>query len=123
MRYILTFLFMFSSAVVAQEAYQETLSNGWGVYGGIQSMQISGAEDDASDEELDSYSSDRLSSFYIGVWKNTDWTIGTLPVTIGAEFGHRGTSTESEISDACGYDCGHPKIELSADIIITYLDL
>ena len=121
MRYILTFLFMFSSAVVAQEAYQETLSNGWGVYGGIQSMQISGAEDDASDEELDSYSSDRLSSFYIGVWKNTDWTIGTLPVTIGAELGHRGTSSHSIEEDSDEGATG--ELAFDVDILITYLDL
>ena len=121
MRYILTFLFMFSSAVVAQEAYQETLSNGWGVYGGIQSMQISGAEDDASDEELDSYSSDRLSSFYIGVWKNTDWTIGTLPVTIGAELGHRGTSSHSIEDDSDEGATG--ELAFDVDILITYLDL
>ena len=122
MRYILTFLFMFSSAVVAQEVEQAaTSSSGWGIYGGIQSMQISGAEDDASDEELDSYSSDRLSSFYIGVWKNTDWTVGTLPVTIGAELGHRGTSSHSIEEDSDEGATG--ELAFDVDILITYLDL
>jgi hypothetical protein len=84
-------------------------------------MQISGAEDDASDEELDSYSSDRLSSFYIGVWKNTDWTVGTLPVTIGAELGHRGTSSHSIEEDSDEGATG--ELAFDVDILITYLDL
>ena len=35
-------------------------SSKWGVYAGYQSLQISGMEDDASDEELGSFSTDRL---------------------------------------------------------------
>tara|TARA_B100000959_G_C14887935_1_gene585413 strand:+ start:566 stop:1165 length:600 start_codon:yes stop_codon:yes gene_type:complete len=94
------------------------ISSGWGVYGGVQSMQVSGVEDDASDEELGSYSTDRLSSFYIGVWKSTDWKIGSLPVTIGAELGHRGTVSKIDIEFSDGQT-----LDFKADILITYLDL
>ena len=84
MRYLMISIFVFSSIVFAQNEASIASSSGWGIYGGAQSMQVSGVEDGATDEELDSFSTDRLSSFYIGVWKNTDWKIGSLPVTIGA---------------------------------------
>ncbi len=103
MRYLTISLFVFSSMVFAQnEDLTTKISSGWGVYGGVQSMQVSGVEDDASDEELGSYSTDRLSSFYIGVWKSTDWKIGSLPVTIGAELGHRGTVSKIDIEFSDG---------------------
>ena len=86
MRYLMISLFVFSSMVFAQNEDSATSSSGWGIYGGVQSMQVSGVEDDASDEELNSFSTDRLSSFYIGVWKNTDWKIGSLPITIGGLY-------------------------------------
>ncbi len=92
----------------------------WGVYSGYQSMQISGIEDDASDEELGSFSSDRLGSYYIGVWKSTDWKIGSLPVTIGAELGHRGTSSNYETDSSQDQPLMYIN---SAEILITYLDL
>ena len=92
----------------------------WGVYSGYQSMQISGIEDDASDEELSSFSSDRLGSYYIGVWKSTDWKIGSLPVTIGAELGHRGTSSNYETDSSQDQPLMYIN---SAEILITYLDL
>ena len=95
MRYLIICFFVFSSMVFAQNEQAATSSSGWGIYGGLQSLQISGAEDDASEEELASYSTDRLNSFYIGVWKNTDLKVGSLPVTIGMELGHRGTSTNN----------------------------
>ncbi len=118
MRYLMIYLFVFSSMVFAQNEDSATSSSGWGIYGGVQSMQVSGVEDDASDEELNSFSTDRLSSFYIGVWKNTDWKIGSLPVTIGAELGHRGTvsTTDLEFPDGATLD-------FEAEILITYLDL
>ena len=83
-------------------------------------MQISGIEDDASDEELGSFSSDRLGSYYIGVWKSTDWKIGSLPVTIGAELGHRGTSSNYETDSSQDQPLMYIN---SAEILITYLDL
>ena len=92
----------------------------WGVYSGYQSMQISGIEDDASDEELGSFSSDRLGSYYIGVWKSTDWKIGSLPVIIGAELGHRGTSSNYETDSSEDQPLMYIN---SAEILITYLDL
>lgn len=119
MRYLLVFLFMISSTVIAQEVEQAASSkSGWGVYGGYQSMQISGIEDDASDEELEMFETDRLGSFYIGIWKNTDWKIGSLPITVGAELGHRGTKTTFEFSDGETVD-----FSADVDILITYLDL
>lgn len=119
MRYLLVFLFMISSTVIAQEVEQAaSLKSGWGVYGGYQSMQISGIEDDASDEELEMFETKRLGSFYIGIWKNTDWKIGSLPITVGAELGHRGTKTTFESSDGETVD-----FSADIDILITYLDL
>jgi hypothetical protein len=119
MRYLLAFLFMISSTVIAQEVEQAASSkSGWGVYGGYQSMQISGIEDDASDEELEMFETKRLGSFYIGIWKNTDWKIGSLPITVGAELGHRGTKTTFESSDGETVD-----FSADVDILITYLDL
>jgi len=119
MRYLLVFLFMISSTVIAQEVEQAASSkSGWGVYGGYQSMQISGIEDDASDEELEMFETKRLGSFYIGIWKNTDWKIGSLPITVGAELGHRGTKTTFESSDGETVD-----FSADIDILITYLDL
>lgn len=110
---------MISSTVIAQEVEQAASSkSGWGVYGGYQSMQISGIEDDASDEELEMFETDRLGSFYIGIWKNTDWKIGSLPITVGAELGHRGTKTIFEFSDGETVD-----FSADIDILITYLDL
>ena len=110
---------MISSTVIAQEVEQAASSkSGWGVYGGYQSMQISGIEDDASDEELEMFETDRLGSFYIGIWKNTDWKIGSLPITVGAELGHRGTKTTFEFSDGETVD-----FSADIDILITYLDL
>ena len=119
MRYLLAFLFTISSITIAQEVEQAASSkSGWGVYGGYQSMQISGIEDDASDEELEMFESKRLGSFYIGIWKNTDWKIGSLPITVGAELGHRGTKTTFESSDGETVD-----FSADVDILITYLDL
>lgn len=119
MRYLLAFLFMISSTVIAQEVEQAASSkSGWGVYGGYQSMQISGIEDDASDEELEMFETERLGSFYIGIWKNTDWKISSLPITIGAELGHRGTKFKTDLEFPDG-----ETLEMSADILITYLDL
>ena len=119
MRYLLVFLFTISSTVIAQEVEQASSSkSGWGVYGGYQSMQISGIEDDASDEELEMFETDRLGSFYIGIWKNTDWKIGSLPITVGAELGHRGTKFKTDLEFPDG-----EALEMSADILITYLDL
>jgi len=119
MRYLLAFLFMISSTVIAQEVEQVASSkSGWGVYGGYQSMQISGIEDDASDEELEMFETERLGSFYIGIWKNTDWKIGSLPITVGAELGHRGTKTTVDLEFPDG-----ETVDLSVDILITYLDL
>jgi hypothetical protein len=119
MRYLLAFLFMISSTVIAQEVEQAASSkSGWGVYGGYQSMQISGIEDDASDEELEMFETERLGSFYIGIWKNTDWKIGSLPITVGAELGHRGTKTTADLEFPDGATA-----DLSVDILITYLDL
>ena len=119
MRYLLVFLFMISSTVIAQEVEQAASSkSGWGVYGGYQSMQISGIEDDASDEELEMFETERLGSFYIGIWKNTDWKISSLPITIGAELGHRGTKFKTDLEFPDG-----ETFEMSADILITYLDL
>jgi hypothetical protein len=110
---------MISSTVIAQEVEQAASSkSGWGVYGGYQSMQISGIEDDASDEELEMFETKRLGSFYIGIWKNTDWKIGSLPITVGAELGHRGTKTTFESSDGETVD-----FSADIDILITYLDL
>jgi len=104
--------------VFSQNEDAVTSSSGWGVYGGVQSMQISGVENDASDEELDSFSTDRLSSFYIGIWKNTDWKIGSLPITIGAELGHRGTVSKTDLEFPDG-----AILDFEAEILITYLDL
>ena len=119
MRYLLVFLFTISSTIIAQEVEQASSSkSGWGVYGGYQSMQISGIEDDASDEELEMFESDRLGSFYVGIWKNTDWKIGSLPITVGAELGHRGTKFKTDLEFPDG-----ESLEMSADILITYLDL
>jgi len=119
MRYLLVFLFTISSTVIAQEVEQASSSkSGWGVYGGYQSMQISGIEDDASDEELEMFETERLGSFYIGIWKNTDWKIGSLPITVGAELGHRGTKFKTDLEFPDG-----ESLEMSADILITYLDL
>ena len=118
MRYLMIGLFVFSSMVFAQNEDSATSSSGWGIYGGVQSMQVSGVEDDASDEELNSFSTDRLSSFYIGVWKNTDWKIGSLPITIGAELGHRGTVSKTDLEFPDG-----AILDLEAEILITYLDL
>ena len=118
MRYLMIGIFVFSSIVFAQNGASITSSSGWGIYGGAQSMQVSGVEDDATDEELDSFSTDRLSSFYIGVWKNTDWKIGSLPVTIGAELGHRGTVSKTDIEFPDG-----AILDLKAEILATYLDL
>jgi hypothetical protein len=119
MRYLLAFLFMISSTVIAQEVEQAASSkSGWGVYGGYQSMQISGIEDDTSDEELEMFETERLGSFYIGIWKNTDWKISSLPITIGAELGHRGTKFKTDLEFPDG-----ETLEMSADILITYLDL
>ncbi len=119
MRYLLAFLFTISSITIAQEVEQAASSkSGWGVYGGYQSMQISGIEDDASDDELEMFESKRLGSFYIGIWKNTDWKIGSLPITVGAELGHRGTKTTFESSDGETVD-----FSADVDILITYLDL
>ena len=118
MRYLMIGLFVFSSMVFAQNEDSATSSSGWGIYGGVQSMQVSGVEDDASDEELNSFSTDRLSSFYIGVWKNTDWKIGSLPITIGAELGHRGTVSKTDLQFPDG-----AILDFEADILITYLDL
>jgi hypothetical protein len=118
-RYLLVFLFTISSTVIAQEVEQAASSkSGWGVYGGYQSMQISGIEDDASDEELEMFETERLGSFYIGIWKNTDWKIGSLPITLGAELGHRGTKTTADLEFPDGATA-----DLSVDILITYLDL
>ena len=118
-RYLLVLLFTISSTVIAQEVEQAASSkSGWGVYGGYQSMQISGIEDDASDEELEMFDTERLGSFYIGIWKNTDWKIGSLPITVGAELGHRGTKTTFESSDGETVD-----FSADVDILITYLDL
>jgi hypothetical protein len=118
-RYLLVFLFTISSTVIAQEVEQAASSkSGWGVYGGYQSMQISGIEDDASDEELEMFETERLGSFYIGIWKNTDWKIGSLPITVGAELGHRGTKFKTDLEFPDG-----ETLEMSADILITYLDL
>ena len=118
MRYLMIGIFVFSSIVFAQNGASITSSSGWGIYGGAQSMQVSGVEDDATDEELHSFSTDRLSSFYIGVWKNTDWKIGSLPVTIGAELGHRGTVSKTDIEFPDG-----AILDLKAEILATYLDL
>lgn len=118
MRYLMIYLFVFSSMVFAQNEESVTSSSGWGIYGGVQSMQVSGVEDDASDEELDSFSTDRLSSFYIGIWKNTDWKIGSLPITVGAELGHRGTVSKTDLEFPDG-----AILDFEAEILITYLDL
>ena len=118
-RYLLVFLFTISSTLIAQEVEQAASSkSGWGVYGGYQSMQISGIEDDASDEELEMFETERLGSFYIGIWKNTDWKIGSLPITVGAELGHRGTKSKTDLEFPDG-----ETLERSSDILITYLDL
>ena len=118
-RYLLVFLFTISSTVIAQEVEQAASSkSGWGVYGGYQSMQISGIEDNASDEELEMFETERLGSFYIGIWKNTDWKIGSLPITVGAELGHRGTKSKTDLEFPDG-----ETLERSSDILITYLDL
>ena len=119
MRYLLVFLFTISSIIIAQEVEQAvSTKSGWGVYGGYQSMQISGTEDDASDEELEMFETERLGSFYIGIWKNTDWKIGSLPVTVGAELGHRGTKSKTDLEFPDG-----ETLERSTDTLITYLDL
>ena len=118
MRYLMIGIFVFSSIVFAQNGASITSSSGWGIYGGVQSMQVSGVEDNASNEELDSFSTDRLSSFYIGVWKNTDWKIGSLPITIGAELGHRGTVSKTDLQFPDG-----AILDFEAEILITYLDL
>ena len=119
MRYLLVFLFTISSIIIAQEVEQAaSTKSGWGVYGGYQSMQISGTEDDASDEELEMFETERLGSFYIGIWKNTDWKIGSLPITVGAELGHRGTKFKTDLEFPDG-----ETLEMSADILITFLDL
>ena len=118
-RYLLVFLITILSTVIAQEVEQAASSkSGWGVYGGYQSMQISGIEDDASDEELEMFETERLGSFYIGIWKNTDWKIGSLPITVGAELGHRGTKSKTDLEFPDG-----ETLERSSDILITYLDL
>ena len=123
MRYLLAFLFIISSITIAQEVEQASSSkSGWGVYGGYQSMQISGIEDDASDEELEMFETDRLGSFYIGIWKNTDWKIGSLPITVGAELGHRGTKTTANL-EFPDEEEESMTVDLSVDILITYLDL
>ena len=113
---ILISLILFTS-VFAQTNEVDTSSK-WGVYAGYQSLQISGIEDDASEDELNSFSTERLGSYYIGLWRNTDWKIGSLPLTVGAELGHRGTTSKF---DAEFPDGG--SIDLKADILITYLDL
>ena len=114
------FIFIFLITGLFAQAERVNDSSMWGVYAGYQSMQISGIEDDASDEELESFSSDRLGSYYIGVWKSTDWKIGSLPVTIGAELGHRGTSTNYQADPSED----EPLMYInSAEILITYLDL
>ena len=119
MRYLLVFLFTISSIIIAQEVEQAaSTKSGWGVYGGYQSMQISGIEDDASDEELEMFETERLGSFYIGIWKNTDWKIGSLPITVGAELGHRGTKSKTDLEFPDG-----ETLERSTDTLITYLDL
>jgi len=51
-RYLLAFLFMISSTVIAQEVEQAaSIKSGGGVYGGYQSKHISGIEDEEADEE------------------------------------------------------------------------
>ena len=119
MRHILFFFFLMTfSTVIAQENQQTGgVSSRWGVYGGYQSLQISGIEDDASEDELNTFSTERLGSYYIGFWRNTDWTISSLPITIGAELGHRGTSTKIDS------DFEDDGLDLKFDILITYLDL
>ena len=119
MRYLLVFLFTISSTAIAQEVEQAASSkSGWGAYGGYQSMQISGIEDDASDEELEMFESDRLGSFYIGIWKNTDWKIGSLPITVGAELGHRGTKFKTDLEFPDG-DLSNSFSKLLLDRILT----
>ena len=114
------FIVLVLGASLFGQAKEVNSSAMWGVYSGYQSMQISGIEDDASDEELGSFSSDRLGSYYIGVWKSTDWKIGSLPVTIGAELGHRGTSSNYETDSSQDQPLMYIN---SAEILITYLDL
>ena len=114
------FIVLVLGASLFGQAKEVNSSAMWGVYSGYQSMQISGIEDDASDEELGSFSSDRLGSYYIGVWKSTDWKIGSLPVTIGAELGHRGTSSNYETDSSEDQPLMYIN---SAEILITYLDL
>ena len=114
------FIFIFLITGLFAQAERVNDSSMWGVYAGYQSMQISGIEDDASDEELESFSTDRLGSYYIGIWTSTDWKIGSLPVTVGAEIGHRGTSTNYQVDPS--EDEPLMYIE-SAEILITYLDL
>ena len=71
MRYLMIGIFVFSSIVFAQNGASITSSSGWGIYGGAQSMQVSGVEDDATDEELDSFSTDRLSLSLIHISEPT----------------------------------------------------
>jgi len=114
------FIFIFLITGLFAQAERVNDSSIWGVYAGYQSMQISGIEDDASDEELESFSTDRLGSYYIGIWTSTDWKIGSLPVTVGAELGHRGTSTNYQTDPSED----EPLMYInSAEILITYLDL
>ena len=75
---ILISLILFTS--VFAQTNEVDKSSKWGVYAGYQSLQISGIEDDASEDELNSFSTERLGSYYIGLWRNTDWKIGSLLV-------------------------------------------
>ena len=47
------FIFIFLITGLCAQAERVNDSSMWGVYAGYQSMQISGIEDDASDEELE----------------------------------------------------------------------
>jgi len=65
----------------------------WSIYAGTQSVDII---DKAKSVENEGYSVKRLNEFFIGFFKDTNLTVGNLPIKIGIELNSLGTSSKKK---------------------------
>ena len=93
-KYIYIIFIAFSDLTFSQQLeYQDSNHRNWNIYGGIQSVDIF---DKNHNVEEDGYSVKRLDEFYFGFFKNTDLTIGSLPIKVGIEMSHLGTASQEK---------------------------
>ncbi len=95
MKKYLSIIFIFFATVIFSQEIEghDSDHRSWNIYGGIQSVDII---DKSKSVEENGYSVQRLDKFYIGFFKNTDLTIGSLPIKVGIEMSHLGTASRKK---------------------------